>query len=63
MSTDAMTHPEHGETVTAALGHINGWYTADAGRMQRAASGPGQANPKQLIAPVSWWWPTSAHVS
>jgi hypothetical protein len=36
MSTDAMTHPEHGEIVTAALDHINGWYTGDAGRMQRA---------------------------
>jgi hypothetical protein len=36
MSTDAMTHPEHGETVTAALGHINGWYAGDAGRMRRA---------------------------
>jgi hypothetical protein len=31
MSTDAMTHPEHGEIVTAALDHINGWYTGDAG--------------------------------
>jgi len=31
-----MTHPEHGETVTAALGHINGWYAGDEGRMRRA---------------------------
>ena len=30
-----MTHHEQGEIVTAALDHFNGWYTGDAGRMQR----------------------------
>ena len=31
-----MAQTEHGQIVTAALDYIDGWYTGDAARMQRA---------------------------
>ena len=45
-----MTHTEHDQIVTAALDYIDGWYTGDATRMERALH---PALAKRIQAPDS----------
>jgi hypothetical protein len=58
-----MANPEHGEIVTAALDHIKAGTPATRAGYNARCIRPWPSESKQLIAPASWWWPTSAHVS